>query len=73
MGTWVAFVIGVSGVLLRRMFVFQFWRARPLSQQGASTPTDATEGRPYRGAYNRDDPGKAPFSSYRVSRNCAGI
>jgi hypothetical protein len=24
MGTWVAFVIGVSGVLLRRMFVFQF-------------------------------------------------
>jgi putative ABC transport system substrate-binding protein len=23
--------------------------------------------------YNRDDPGKAPFSSYRVNRNCAGI
>ena len=24
MGTWVAFVIGVSGVLLLKMFVFQF-------------------------------------------------
>ena len=23
--------------------------------------------------YSRDDPGKAPFSSYRVNRNCAGI
>jgi putative tryptophan/tyrosine transport system substrate-binding protein len=23
--------------------------------------------------YSRDDPGKAPFSSYRVNRNCAGL
>jgi Family of unknown function (DUF5670) len=34
--TWVAFVIGVSSVLLLKMFILQFWRARPyLDQQDA--------------------------------------
>jgi hypothetical protein len=36
MGTWVAVVIGVSSLLLLKMFAVQFWRTRPyLDQQGA--------------------------------------